>query len=172
MSGHGYTGYPNQPLYYDAPVSRPPFSVSSPIASDASSASSSHNSGSSSVANPMFIGNILFWTSAFHSFYALVRPPGFSPLLNTAAWYDSPADDPRETIIWGQEPLEYNGIPVTNKDGSLQYRPIEFRLSTPVGYSVQTKTFIDAIHGGPSAECVFSCYSVQVRWGDIHLLNP
>jgi len=54
--------------------------------------------------------------------------------------------DPRETIIWGNEA-------VSDVYGETQIqRKIEYSVTTPPGYSVQTKSFIRPNHDGPSAE--------------------
>jgi len=54
--------------------------------------------------------------------------------------------DPRETTIWGNEAVcdVYEGTQIQRK--------IEYFVTTPPGYSVQTKTFIRSNHDGPSAE--------------------
>jgi len=78
-----------------------------------------------------FSGNILFWTS----------------------------DDLRETTLWGQEPVPnhqqqiaaYPSPPNAHHEPPPQ-RTTGFSITTPAGYSVQTKTFIQPQHGGPGAE--------------------
>ncbi|KAF8334282.1 uncharacterized protein EI90DRAFT_3015277 [Cantharellus anzutake] len=62
---------------------------------------------------------------------------------NLLFWTSS---DPRETAIWGKE-VVYD----TNQGFHIQ-RKIEYSITTPAGYSVQTKSFIRPGHDGPSAE--------------------